>query len=141
MSEESTTHDLVERWHKAAEAHARRDFDAMISFFAPHAVWDASSAGVGAYCEGVTAIRSFLEDWIGAFEEYEYNQEESQDLGNEVLFVVSTVGGRPAGSVGRVQEKWSYTVTWTEGMTARVVGRADIDEARVAAERLAEERG
>jgi len=142
MSEESTTPDLVERWHKTAEAHARRDFDGMISFFAPDAVWDSSSAGVGAYFEGVTAIRSFLEEWIAPFEDYEYNQEASQDLGNGVLFVVATYGGRPASSSGgRVQEQRSYTVTWTDGLIARVVGRADIDEARAAAERLAQERG
>jgi ketosteroid isomerase-like protein len=140
MPEESTTPDLVERWQKAAEAHARRDFDAMMRFFAPDAVWDASSAGVGNF-EGAAAIRSFLEEWIGAYEEYEYNQEEGQDLGNGVLFAVASLGGRPASSGGRVQERRSYTVTWTEGMIARVVGRADIDEARVAAERLAEERG
>jgi ketosteroid isomerase-like protein len=141
MSEKSTTPDLVERWQETAEAHARRDFDAMMSLFAPDAVWDSSSAGVGAYFVGVAAIRSFLEDWIGAFEEYEYNQEESQDLGNGVLFVVATLGGRPAGSGGRVQERRGYTVTWTEGMIARVVGRADIDESRAAAEHLAEDRG
>jgi hypothetical protein len=87
------------------------------------------------------AIRSFLEDWIAPFAEYEYNQDESQDLGNGVLFVVATVGGRPANSEGRLQEQCSYTVTWTEGLFARVVVRADIDEARAAAKRLAEERG
>ena len=140
MPEEATTPDLVERWQKAAEAYARHDLHTAMRFYAPDAVWDGSSAGVGAYFEGVTAIRSFLEDWIAPFEEYEYNQEESQDLGNGVLFVVATPGGRPAGSGGRVQERWSYTVTWTEGMIERVVVRADIDNARATAEHLAEER-
>ena len=110
----------------------------MMRFFAPDAVWDASSAGVGSF-EGAAAIRSFLEDWIGAYEEYAYNHEEGQDLGNGVLFAVASLGGRPAGSAGRVQERWSYTVTWAEGMIARVVVRADIDNARTAAERLAED--
>src|SRR5207245_2319046 len=86
MSEESTTPDLANRWRESADAHARGDFDAMISFFAPDAVWDSSSAGLGAYFEGVTAIRSFLEEWIASFEDYEYNQEESRDLGNGVSF-------------------------------------------------------
>ena len=141
MPDESTTPDLVERWQKAAEAYARHDLHTAMRFYAPDAVYDGSSAGVGAYFEGAAAIRSFLEDWIGPFEENEYNQEESQDLGNGVLFVVATLGGRPAGSAGRVQERWSYTVTWTDGMIARVIVRPDIDEARAAAERLAEERG
>ena len=143
MSEESTTPDLANRWRESADAYARRDFDAMISFFAPDAAWDSSSAGLGAYFEGVTAIRSFLEEWIASFEDYEYNQEESRDLGNGVSFAVATFSGRPASSSsgGRMQEQRSYTVTWTDGMIERVVGRADIDEARAAAERLAEERG
>ena len=109
--------------------------------YAPDAVWDGSSAGVGAYFEGAAAIRTFLAEWLDAYEENEYKQEEGQDLGNGVSFVVATLGGRPAGSAGRVQERWSYTVTWTEGMIARVVVRADIDNARAAAERLAESRG
>ena len=142
MPEQSTSADLVELSRRSVEAANRGDFDAMISFFAPDAVWDSSSAGVGAYFEGVTAIRSFLEEWIASFEDYEYNQEESQDLGNGVSFVVATFGGRPTGSSsgGRMQEQRSYTVTWTEGMIERVVGRADIDAARAAAERLAKER-
>jgi ketosteroid isomerase-like protein len=141
MCEESTTPDLANRWRESADAHARRDFDAMISFFAPDAVWDSSSAGIGAYFEGATAIRSFLEEWIASFEDYEYKQEESRDLGNGVSFAVATFGGRPASSSGgRMQEQRSYTVTWTDGLIARVVGRADVDEARADAERAAEER-
>ena len=53
--------------------------------------------------QGATAIRSFLEDWIGAYDEYEYKQEEGQDLGNGVLFAVASLGGRVAGSAGRAQ--------------------------------------
>jgi ketosteroid isomerase-like protein len=140
MSEESTTPDLANRWRESADAHARRDFDAMISFFAPDAVWDASSAGIGSF-EGAASIRRFVEDWIGAYEEYEYNQEEGQDLGNGVSFAVASVGGRLAGSAARVQELWGFMVTWANGMIASVIVRPDIDEARAAAERLAEERG
>jgi hypothetical protein len=39
-----------------------------------------------------------------------------------------------------VQERWAFTVFWVEGMVVRVTGRNDINEARAAAERLAEER-
>ena len=139
MSDESTTPDLVERWQRAAEAAARRDFDAVMSVYAPDAVWDASLAGVGSF-EGPTAIRSFLEDWIGAYEEYEYEQEEGHDLGSGVVFVVGRVDGRPIGSPGTVQERWAWTAVWAAGMVVRVVVNQDIDEARAAAERLAESR-
>jgi ketosteroid isomerase-like protein len=139
MPEESTTPDLVERWQKTAEAHARNEFHTMMRAFAPDAVWDASSAGIGIF-EGAAAIRSFLEDWIGTYEEYEYNQEEGQDLGNGVSFAVASVGGGLAGSAARVQEQWGFRVTWANGMIASVIVRPDIDEARAVAERLAEER-
>ena len=143
MSEASATPDLVERWQKAAEAHARRDFHTMMRFFAPDAVWDASPAGFGIF-EGTAAIRSFLEDWGGAYEDYEYEQEEGRDLGNGVVFAVARIGGRVAGGAGRVQERRCYTVTWEDGRIVRVMGRqmnVTIDEARATAERLAEQRG
>jgi ketosteroid isomerase-like protein len=140
VSQEATTRDLVARWREAADAYARRDFHTMMRAFAPDAVWDLSSAGLGSF-EGAAAIRSFLEDWIGAYEEYDYKEEEALNLGNGVLFVVASIGGRLADGAGAVQERWGYTVTWVEGMIVRVIPRADIHEARAAAERLAQERG
>jgi len=140
MSEEAVSPDLAARWQEAADAYARRDLHTAMHRFAPDAVWDFSSAGFGSF-GGAAAIRSFLEDWLGAYEEYEYKQEEALDLGNGVLFVVASLGGRPTGSAGGVQERCSYTVTWAAGMVVGVVLSQDIETARAAAERLAEERG
>jgi hypothetical protein len=78
---------------------------------------------------------------VGAYEEYGHEIVESRDLGNGVVFTVLDIDGRLAGSTSRVQERWSWTATWVEGICERVVVRSDIDEARAAAERLAEERG
>jgi ketosteroid isomerase-like protein len=139
MSEESTTPDLVERWRQAAEAADRRDFDATMGIFAPDAVWEVQPLGISH--RGAPAIRSFLEDWLGSYEDSEYDQEEGHNLGNAVVFVVSRLDARPVGSPSRVHERWSFTVLWVAGMVMRVTGRNDIDEARTAAERLAEERG
>jgi ketosteroid isomerase-like protein len=139
MSEESTTPDLVERWLRASEAAARRDFDAVMNVYAPEAVWDASLSGVGVF-EGVAAIRRFLEDWIGAYREYEYDQEEGLDLGNGVVFVVARVDGHPFDSPGVVEERWAWTTVWETGLIVMVSVRSDIDDARAAAERLAESR-
>ncbi len=58
-----------------------------------------------------------------------------------MVFVVGRVDGRPVGSTGRVQERWAFTSVWAAGMIGRVVVGNDIDKARAAAERLAEERG
>ena len=115
------------------------DFDATMGVFAPDAIWKVQPLGISH--EGAPAIRSFLEEWLGSYEEYKYEHEEGLDLGNGVVFVVSRLDARPVGSPGRVQERWSFTVVWVAGMVVRVTARNDIDEARVAAERLAEERG
>jgi hypothetical protein len=90
--------------------------------------------------EGAATIRRFLEDWIGAYEDYQYEQEEGQDFGNGVVFVVARVDGRPLGSPGWVQERWAWTAEWVAGLIVRVTARNDIHEARAAAERLARDR-
>ena len=140
MAEAGVTPDLVELARQANEAYARGDFDAAMSIYAPDAVWDASQTAFGIY-EGAAAIRSFLEDWIGTFEEYEQEIVESRDLGDGVVFVVVRFHGRPAGSTGRMKETLCLTLIWVAGVCVRVVARTDIDQARAAAERLAEERG
>lgn len=66
---------------------------------------------------------------------------EGQDLGNDVVFALNRQDARLVGTTSRVQELWSFTVTWRAGMIDRVIDCNDIDEARAAAERLAEERG
>src|SRR5256886_12834923 len=138
MSEESTTSGLAERWRHGAEAAYRGDLDATMAIFAPDAVWEVQPLGISH--KGAPAIRSFLEEWLGSFEDYEDDQEEGLDLGNGVVFVVSRLDARPVGSPGKVQERWSFTVLWAAGMVSRVTGRNDIDHARAAAEQLAKSR-
>jgi ketosteroid isomerase-like protein len=140
MSDQPTTPDLVERWRLSADALVRRDFDAGIGFYAPDADWDGSDTGVGTF-EGAAAIRSFLEDWIGAFEEYEHEHEVLQDLGNGVVFMVLRMEGSPVGSQGRLQDRYALAVMWAADLIVRVIVRREIEGARAAAERLAEERG
>jgi ketosteroid isomerase-like protein len=139
MPEKSATPNLVERWRQAAGAASRGDLDAAMDIFASEAVWEVLPLGISH--KGAPAIRSFLEDWLGSYENYEDNHEEGLDLGHGVLFVVSRPDAGPRGSRGRVQERWSFTVLWVAGMVMRVTGRTDIDEARAAAKRLAESRG
>ena len=60
MSKESTTTDLVNLQRSLLEALNRHDLDAMMSFFAPDAVWGVVALGTS--FEGVTAIRGFSEE-------------------------------------------------------------------------------
>jgi ketosteroid isomerase-like protein len=139
MPEESTTPDLAALWQDAAHAADRGDFDAVMRFFAPDAVWEVEPLGVS--LEGAPAIRRFLEDWFGSYEDYATEQEEGRNLGNGVVFAVTRLDARPAGSPSSVHERWAFTSTWAAETIVRVIGRTDIDVARAAAERLAESRG
>jgi ketosteroid isomerase-like protein len=140
MSEESTTPDLVEIVRGSFEAADRRDFDALMSFYAPDAVWDMSPFGMGTF-KGLAAIRAFFEDWMRAYEEYEMKLEETLLLGNEVVLAVAMQKGRPAGGSGEVRLRYASVSVWENGLIVRVTNYTDIDEARAAAERLAEDRG
>jgi ketosteroid isomerase-like protein len=139
MSEESTTPDLVELQNRLTEATNRRDVDAIVAFYAPDAVWDMSPMGMGTF-EGQAAVRGFMEDWFASYEEYEFEAEEILDLGKGVGFRVLIQKGRPVGTSGEVQLRYAAVSVWEDGKIARITNYGDLDEARAAAERLAEER-
>ena len=139
MTGESTTPDLEDILRKNFEAVNRGDIEATMSDFRPDAVWDDSAIGLGTH-EGLPAIRKRLEEWMGSFEDLEVVREELRDLGNGVVLVVSRQKGRPLGSTGFVQLRYATITIWAEGSMERFTRYTDIDEARAAAERLAEER-
>jgi ketosteroid isomerase-like protein len=139
MRKESTTPDLVELVRETVEAGDRGDLDALLTFYAPDAIWDMSNVGMGEF-KGLAAIRGFLEDWLGFYEEMRWEAEEIRDLGNGVTLAVVVQTARPVGSTGEVQVRSAGVSIWTDGLTERVMNYADIDEARAAAERLAESR-
>ncbi|HEX4187077.1 MAG TPA: nuclear transport factor 2 family protein [Solirubrobacteraceae bacterium] len=142
MPEESATPDLVELLRRAFEAANRRDLDAVISLFASDAVFEGR--GVPGTHEGRVAIRSMLEGWFGAYEELEFKLEDVSDLGSGVAFAAIVQEGVPAGSAGHghLWQREGWVFLWERGLIARLATiYTDIDEARAAAERLAESRG
>jgi ketosteroid isomerase-like protein len=138
MPEESTSTDLVELTLRQFEAADHGDFDAIMSCWASDAVWDMSPMGLGLY-EGA-AIRRFFEDWRGSYEDYETEAEEVLELGDGVTFAVVIQNGRPVGSDGNVRIRYASVLAWVGGLIVRFTTYGDIDEARAAAERLAEDR-
>src|SRR3982074_239122 len=78
MSEESATPDLVELTQELSDA---RGVDATMQFYAAEAVYDMSKVGLGTFV-GRPAIRRFLEEWLGSYEETEDAVQEITDLGN-----------------------------------------------------------
>ena len=139
MSQESTTPDLVELTRRAVEARNAGDIDAAMSFCAHDAVYDARR--VGLRLEGREAIRGFLEQWSSVYEEVKIEVQEGRDLGHGVMFTVISQHGRLPNTTAWVQEAFPSVSIWADGLIQHTASYLDIDEARAAAERLAEERG
>lgn len=116
-----------------------RDLDAITALYAPDGVWDLSPVGMGRF-EGHAAIRGFMEDWFGAYEEWEREAEELRHLGNGVALAVWFQKGRPVGSTAETHLRYAAVLVCDEGRFSQVTNYTDIDEARAAAEGLAEER-
>jgi ketosteroid isomerase-like protein len=139
MPEEPTTPDLEELVRTQLEAVNHRDFDAALAMFAPDAVW-ATSGFEGAF-EGREAIRGLLESWIAPYEDYELVLEEFRDLGNGVMLADVLWRGRPTGSSVFVEARQAWVSIVRDGVVERGASNTDRDQARAAAERLAQERG
>jgi ketosteroid isomerase-like protein len=117
----------------------RRDFDAMLPYAALNLVYDTTPSGFGVY-EGIGAVREFVEGYWALFDELSFELEEFVDLGNGVTFAVNRQHARPSGSSAPVQAREAHVTEWKDGLAVRITVYIDIDEARAAAERLAEER-
>jgi ketosteroid isomerase-like protein len=140
MPEESTTPDLVEALRRSVQALSRRDYDGPVAPFSVHAVLDTSAVDMEMF-EGRAAIRKFLEVWRGPYEDFELELEEFHDQGNGVTLSVVVQRGRLPGSSAFVSVRGGHVGVWRNGLIERNTVYTDIDEARAAAERLAEERG
>jgi ketosteroid isomerase-like protein len=142
MPEESTTGDLVERVRELLATTTRGDFDALVGFYAPDAIWDNSRHGLEVV-EGLAAIRRLNEDWFAAYEVWELEPEQILDLGSGVVFAVFAQHARLAGSSAEVWLRQPAVAIWADGLVARmtIYPESEIDQARGAAERLAHERG
>jgi ketosteroid isomerase-like protein len=123
----------------AVDAVNARDIDALMSLYAPDAVFEHSEV-VGVF-EGRATFRGSFDDWLDAYEEFRIEFEARRDLGNGVTFGVTVLRGRPGDSTGWIQGRFVSVVTWRDGLVERVTNYFDIDKARAAAERRAEERG
>jgi len=113
----------------------------MLSFLAPDAVFQGRAEGVTGRIEGAAALGEFWGDWYDTFEEFKIEGEEILDLGNGIVFSGYRQEGRLAGTSGVLMEQYAIVFEVVDGVAVRLTNYTDIDEARAAAERLAEERG
>ena len=135
MSGESTTSDPVELVRKQLEALDRGDLDGVISSVAEDAVLDGRADLV----EGRATIRDFLDEWFNAYEELSYELEEVSHLRGGVVFAVVIQDGRLVGSAGHIRQREGWVYLCAGGSITRLT-TSEVDEARAAAERVAEER-
>ena len=137
MPEDPTPLDPVEIARAGFEAFARGDFDGAVGFFTPNAVWEMVG---GETFEGTQAIRGFMEDFCGHFERFGVDVEEIRAFSDVVLFVVNTMWGRPLNSTVEVRQRGGFVYEIEDRLAVRCTAYSNVDEARAAAERLAEER-
>ena len=140
MPEESTTPDLVDLTRQSIDALNRgRLFGVDLS---PEVVLDTAGYGMGTF-NGLEAAAGFLSEWTSSFEDLTIEPDEILDFGNGVLLTVYHQQGRPIGATNYVRVRSASVGAWVDGLIVRVTiyPETDIDEARAAAERLAEERG
>lgn len=136
MPEDFTRSDVVELVLRFVEAVNRRDFAAIEAFYAPDVV--LRGAEIGTF-EGRAAALGVLEDVIAPYEEFRAETEEVLDLGFGVALTVLTARGRVGGGSAEIPFRYATVTVFREGLVARQTNYTDVDEARAAAERLAEE--
>ena len=138
MSEESTTPDPVELTRLSFAAFNCGDFG---TYASPDLVLDTAGYGMGTF-NGREAAIGFLKDWASSFEDLTAESDEILDLGHGVVLTLYHQEGRPMGASNYVRVRSAMVVLWVDGVIVRntIYTETDIDEARAAAERLAEER-
>ena len=142
MADESTIPDLVELMRRGSEAISTGDLYEALRFLTHDAVVDMTRT-VGVVVHGRDALRAFQEDWLAGYDEVAYTAEEIVDAGNGVAFVRVLQTARPKGTAGHVTQREPNVLITEDGRVVRMIiyPESDLDEARAAAGRIAQERG
>jgi hypothetical protein len=125
--------DLTRRSFEAAGS---GDYDLMISFYGDGSVFDMAAWGLGVHT-GLAAIRTFFEQWIGAYEEFDMDLEELRDLGGGAVFAIALQTARPARARYPTQLRHAAIAVWQADIAIRVTNYRDIAQARALAKRVA----
>ena len=123
---------IVAAWNEAVAPSFARFLDVLREYL-PHA---AESNAVTDLPGGDAIYAAEIRSWTTL----PLDPKEVHDLGNGVVLAVVHQEARPAGIAGHVQQREGWVYLWVGGLIARLTA-SDIDEARAAAERLAESRG
>jgi ketosteroid isomerase-like protein len=102
----------VEVVRRVFEAHDRRDWDAVYSFYAPSVVWEDVDGLWGDWgtARGREGVRAAWRRWLGVLERPTFTAEEIVDAGDHVL-VRLRMSGRGRESGAEVEQV--ITMVWT----------------------------
>lgn len=137
MAQRLPTATPLELTRRSFEAAGSGDYDLMMSFYGRDSVFDMAAWGLGVH-SGLTRIRTFFEQWIGAFDEFDMELEEAQDLGGGVVFAVAQQTARDERRPGSLQLRHAAIIVWEDGVAIRVTNYRDIEAARALAAKIAE---
>ena len=87
--------ELVRRMY---EAFSRGDAEVALSYFDPEVVMDASHRVDGRIGHGRQELTAILAEWLGTWDEWREEIEETRDLGDNRVLVISTQRGVGKGS-------------------------------------------
>jgi ketosteroid isomerase-like protein len=136
ISREHAATDPVALTRRLLDAAERRDFAEVRGLLAPDAIWEVIS--LDTRFEGAAPSLAFLEDWLGAYEDFEIEPEEILDLGGGTVFVAVRLAGRPVAGGNWLVRRRPLALVWASGLLARAAAHSgDLREGRAAAERLA----
>jgi len=130
--------DAVELVRRYSDAVVRRDFNEVERCVTPNVCFVTAASGT---LEGRAAVRALVEDIVRPFETFAIDEgEEVRSLGNGVVLAVFFTKGRMVGGVGELRSPFASVSLTTDGLIEWHAHYTDADDARAAAERLAQER-
>ena len=90
--------------------------------------------------EGPEAIRAFCESWIEVYEDFVLTAEDLIDIGEGLVLTVNRHSGRLPDSSATIILDNAWVFVCDHNLISSWTAYNEVDEARAAAERLAEER-
>ena len=114
------------------EAFNRGDADKALSYLDPQVVFDASHRVDGRVGHSREEVPGILAEWLGTWEEWREEVEETRDVGNHVL-VISTQRGRGKGSGIEMENRFAMLYEIQDGKIARWTIYDDLPKALTAA--------
>jgi ketosteroid isomerase-like protein len=148
MAEESTTPDappnvieIIREWIESTSFDEWAQWcEQLLATDAVTVFDDSWATGLGPF-EGLAAWLTWVKDYWAVWDEHHHYADEILDLGSGVVFFVVREDGRMMGSDTYVENRSAWVSQWVAGLVVRATVYTDVEKARAAAERLAEQRG